>query len=206
MTNSETWKDVVGFEGLYKVSNKGNIYSVERRDSRGNRCGGRILKTKYGGKGYRQVNMYKNGKSKTTFVHRIVADAFIPNPENLPQVNHIDEDKDNNNVKNLEWCTHKHNMNHGTLKERTAQALSKKVKATNIKTGEFLTFNSAKEAEREGYGSGAVSMACRGVYKTSAGKLVGDGRTYKGFRWSYEDEEENESKQAWQLDSKEGLR
>lgn len=191
MTESEVWKDVAGYEGFYKVSNRGNIYSVERKDSRGQRCGGRMLKPKYGGKGYHQVNLHKNGVSKTKYVHRLVAEAFIPNPKGFLEVNHKDENKSNNESSNLEWCTRNYNMNYGTLKERTAQALSKKVKAINIKTGEVLTFNSAKEAERKGYGSGAVYMACRGVYKTSTGKMVGDGCTYKGFRWSYEVAEGN---------------
>lgn len=194
MTESEVWKDVVGFEGFYKVSDKGRIYSVERVNSRGNRCGGRMLKPKYNGKGYPHVDMFKNGKSKTKTVHRLVAEAFLPNPKSLPHVNHIDEVKDNNELSNLEWCTIKYNMNHGTLKERLSQAQSKKVRAVNTKTSEVLTFNSAKEAERKGYGSGAVSMACRGVYKDSTGKMIGDGRTYKGYRWYYEVKEENVSK------------
>ena len=194
MTESETWKDVVGYEGLYKVSDEGRIYSVERKDSRGNRCGGRILKPRYYKDGYLRVTLCKNGKSKTKKVHRLVAGAFIPNPKGFLEVNHKDENKSNNESSNLEWCTHKYNMNHGTLKERTAQALSKKVKATNIKTGEVLTFNSAKEAERKGYNASVVSMACRGVYKASTGKLVGDGCTYKGLCWSYKVVEGNESK------------
>ena len=194
MTESEVWKDVAEYEGFYQVSNKGNVRSVERRDSRGHRRGGRILKPTYDTDGYLRVTLCKNGKHKTKKVHRLVAEAFIPNPESLPHVNHIDEIKDNNELSNLEYCTHKYNMNYGTLIERTAQALSKKVKATNIKTGEVLTFNSAKEAERKGYNASVVSMACRGVYKASTGKLVGDGCTYKGLRWSYKMVEESESK------------
>ena len=194
MTESETWKDIAGFEGFYNVSDKGRIYSVERKDSRGNRCGGRILNPRYDKDGYLRVTLCKNGKYKTKKVHRLVAEAFIPNPKGFLEVNHKDENKSNNESSNLEWCTHKYNMNHGTLKERTAQVLSKKVKATNIKTGEVLTFNSAKEAERKGYNASVVSMACRGVYKASTGKLVGDGCTYKGLRWSYKMVEESESK------------
>lgn len=187
MTESEVWKDVAEYEGFYKVSDKGNIYSVERRDSRGYRRGGRMLKPKCDGKGYPQVNLYKNGKSKTTTVHRLVAEAFLPNPESLPQVNHIDEVKDNNNVENLEWCDSKDNNNHGTRSERSGQARSKKVRAVNIKTGEVLTFNSTMEAERNGYSHGGVAAACRGTYNANTGKLVGgDGRAYRGFRWYYE--------------------
>ena len=197
MTESEIWKDVVGYEGFYQVSNKGNVRSVERRDSRGHRRGGRILKPTYDTDGYLRVTLCKNGKHKTKKVHRLVAEAFIPNLESLPHVNHMDEVKDNNELSNLEWCTHKYNMNYGTLIERASRARSKKVKAINIKTGEVLTFNSTQEAECKGYSNGNVAKACRGVYKASTGKLVGgDGRTYKGFRWHYEDAEENVSKQA----------
>ena len=180
MTESEVWKDIVGFEGFYKVSNKGNVYSVERRDSRGNICEGRVLKPGYTSCGYLQVGLSKNGKSKTRTVHRLVAETFLPNPNDLPQVNHRDEDKDNNNVENLEWCDTKYNINYGTGSERAAQTRFKKVKATNIKTGEVLTFNSAKEAKKKGYPG--VVVACRGVYHTS-------GHLYKGFIWQYYEEE-----------------
>ena len=187
MIKSETWKDIVGFEGLYKVSDKGRVYSVERVSSRGRRYGGRMLKPKYGGKGYPQVNLHKNGMSKTKSVHRLVAEAFIPNPENSPQVNHIDEVKDNNEVSNLEWGAREHNLNYRTQIERSAQARSKKVRAVDAETGEVLTFNSLTEVGRNGYNTSAVSKACRGTYKARTGKLVGgDGRTYKGYRWSYE--------------------
>ena len=152
-----------------------------------------MLKPKYGGKGYPQVNLHKNGMSKTKSVHQLVAEAFIPNPENSPQVNHIDEVKDNNNVENLEWCDSKYNVNYGTRTER----VSKKVRAVNVETGEVVTFNSTQEAGRKGYSSGGVSTACRGAYRASTGKLIGgDGRTYKGFRWSYDVEEENVSKRV----------
>ena len=183
MTESEVWKDVVGFEGLYKVSNKGNVYSVGRRDLRGNRRRGRMLKPKYNGSGYLTVNMYKNGKPKTRTVHRLVAETFLPNPNDLPQVNHRDEDKDNNNVENLEWCDSKYNINYGTRTER----LSKKVRAVNIKTDEVLEFNSTQDAGRKGYTQGAVAAACRGAYYAR-------GHAYKGYIWSYEEAEGNESK------------
>ena len=192
MNEIEVWKDVVGYEGSYQVSNKGNVRSVERRNSRGYRLAGRILKPGHDNDGYLHVVLCKNGKRKTTTVHRLVAEAFIPNPESLPQVNHIDEVKDNNNVENLEWCDSKYNNNHGTMIERAAQARSKKVRAVNIKTGEVLTFNSAKEAKKKGYPG--VAAACRGVYNTINGKPGGDGHLYRGHKWYYEEVEENESK------------
>ena len=195
VNKEETWRDVVGFEGFYEVSDKGRIHSVERRDSRGHRRRGRILKPKYNRGGYLTVNLCKNGKLKTKNVHRLVAETFLPNPNDLPQVNHRDEVKDNNNVENLEWCDARYNSNHGTRNERMAQAQSKKVRAVNAKTGVVVEFNSTAEAGRKGYHCGVVSMACRGVYKARTGTLMGgDGHLYRGYRWSYEVAEENESK------------
>lgn len=189
MRVSEVWRDVVEFEGFYKVSNKGNVFSVERKDTLGRKWGGRTLKPAYDKDGYLKVVLYKNGMMKYKMLHRLVAETFIPNPNNFPQVNHIDEVKDNNNVENLEWCTSKYNNNHGTRSKRVAQTQSKKVRAVNIKTGEVLTFSSTMEAGRKGYSNGHVSQACRGIYKDINGKLIGgDGNLYRGHRWSYEEE------------------
>ena len=113
----EIWKDIKGYEGLYQVSNKGRIKSLNYR--RTGKEG--ILKgvpTKYG---YLMVTLYKKGEKPEHFsVHRLVAEAFIPNHDNLPEVNHIDENKENNHVKNLEWCDRKYNMNYGTRNERAS--------------------------------------------------------------------------------------
>ncbi|WP_373742375.1 NUMOD4 motif-containing HNH endonuclease, partial [Jeotgalibaca porci] len=151
MTGSEVWKDVVGFEGFYKVSDRGNIYSVERIDSRGYRCGGRILKPSCNKKGYLRVNLCKNGMVKSKRAHRLVAEAFIPNPKGFLEINHKDENKSNNRVENLEWCTREYNNTYGTRIERTVQKQLKKVRAVNIKTGEAVTFNSVKETWCKGY-------------------------------------------------------
>ena len=182
MSKGEIWKDVVGYEGLYKVSDKGNVYSVERIGTNNRKFGGIILKPKYDKDGYLEVGLSKNGTMKTKRMHRIVAEEFIPNPNGLPQVNHLDEDKTNNNVENLEWCDTRYNSNYGTRNER----LSKKVRAVNIKTGEVLTFSSTVEAGNKGYTSGNVAKACRGAYKGNNGKLIEDGHLYRGHKWSYE--------------------
>ena len=144
MTESEVWKDVAGYEGVYQVSNKGNVRSVARKDSIGRKCGGRMLKPGYDKDGYLRVNIYKNGKQKTRFIHRLVAGAFVPNPNpnGYSEINHRDENKVNNYANNLEWCTREYNNNHGTRSERSSQSRSKKVKAINIETNEVITFNS----------------------------------------------------------------
>lgn len=186
MKASEIWKDVVGFEGLYKVSDKGNVYSVERKDTLGRKWGGLTLKPAYDKDGYITVSLCKNGIRKSKTIHRLVAQTFIPNPNNYLEINHKDENKTNNHVENLEWCTRKYNNNHGKRTEKAIQKISKKVKAVNVKTGEVLTFNSVREAGRKGYSKGSVSSACRGIHKSNNGELIGDGHLYRGHHWSYE--------------------
>ena len=116
----EIWKDIEGYEGLYQVSNKGRIKSLNRIDSRGRKVNEKILSSKPNNKGYLRVHLYKNGKRKPFSVHRLVAIAFIPNPNNLLEVNHKDENKENNTVDNLEWCNRKYNTNYGSRNERAS--------------------------------------------------------------------------------------
>jgi len=114
-TKEEIWKDVVGYEGLYQVSNLGRVRSLGFDKWHK----GKIIKGCFDGKKkYLFVSLYKGGKSKGFNIHRLVATAFIPNPKNLPQVNHKDEDKTNNCVDNLEWCDASYNMNYGTAMKR----------------------------------------------------------------------------------------
>ena len=112
----EEWKNVIGYEGLYEVSNKGNVRNIRRNT---------LLKLSKNNYGYIKVFLYKNGIRTCLSVHRLVAQAFIPNPDNLPQVNHKDEDKTNNSVDNLEWCNQKYNVNYG---HRTENAINTRVK------------------------------------------------------------------------------
>ena len=111
----EEWKNVIGYEGLYEVSNKGNVRNVRRN----------TLLRFSNNQGYIQVWLYKNGIRTGLKVHRLVAQAFIPNPDNLPEVNHKDENPINNSVNNLEWCDHKYNVNYG---HRTENAINTRVK------------------------------------------------------------------------------
>ena len=182
----EIWKTAVYdgeiYEGLYKVSNLGRILSLDYRNT-----GKPGLMTPYdNGKGYFQVNLSKNGETKKCLVHRLVAEVFLENPENLPEVNHKDEDKTNNFVflnedgtvnkkkSNLEWKTHRGNCNHGTRNERMAKTKSKPVLQLSL-SGELIReWPSIAECGRNGFSLGAVSECCNGKRKT-----------YKGFLWMY---------------------
>lgn len=118
----EEWKDVVGYEGLYRVSNFGRVKSLRRTATNGRRSvPERILKTHEVRDGYITVVLYKNKIPKRLSVHRLVATAFLQNKNNYPFVNHKDENKKNNHVENLEWCTREYNMNYGTVGKRISR-------------------------------------------------------------------------------------
>ncbi len=109
-------KDVKGYEGLYAVDKLGNVYSTPS-DGKPNR----ILKVDVNNRNHSRqcrVTLCKNGKTKRFLVHRLIADAFLPNTENKPFINHIDNDAENNNVNNLEWCTQKENIQHAVKQKR----------------------------------------------------------------------------------------
>ena len=129
----EFWKDIEGYEGWYQVSSQGRVRSVERyvnykKTGLSNRKS-RILKAKKDYYGYMVVNLSVNCKVKTMKIHRLVADAFIPNPDNLPCVNHKDEDKTNNFVDNLEWCSVAYNNTYGTRIDRVFKTHRNRKKA-----------------------------------------------------------------------------
>lgn len=115
---NEIWKDVKGYEGLYQVSNLGRVKSLDRIDRKGRLRKGRILKPSSNGRGYLNVCLTVDNIPHTIKVHRLVAEAFISNPDNLPQVNHKDEIKTNNHADNLEWCTAEYNSNYGSRNVR----------------------------------------------------------------------------------------
>lgn len=162
----EFWKDVKGFEGVYQVSNLGRVKSVRRNI---------ILKNSIARNGYKRVLLCTNNIQKNYYIHRLVAMAFIPNPNNYPIVNHKDENPQNNSVGNLEWCTQKYNINYGTGIAKRARSRSKKV--LQFKTdGTFIKeWGSTMDVERNlGFNHTHISACCRNIIKTAY-----------GFIWKY---------------------
>ena len=157
----EVWCPIKGYESLYEESDQGRVKSIGYGKER-------ILNLARCTSGYLQVYLCKNGEHKKCLVHRLIAQTFIPNPQNLTEVNHKDEDKENNSVQNLEWCSSKYNANFGTRTQRQAEKLSKPV-LQYTKSGEFVKeWKSAMDVERNlGYFHNNISYCCTGRYKSS---------------------------------------
>ena len=158
-------KDIINFEN-YQIYDDGRVWSKKSN---------KWLKP-IDINGYKKVSLYKNGKEYQRLVHRLVAEAFIPNPNNYDEINHINEDKSDNRVENLEWCTPSYNINYGTRIERQVNSISKKVFQYSIDNVLLNTYKSCTEAEREN-----PSFNHRGISYACIGKL----KTYKGFKWSH---------------------
>ena len=182
---SEIWRTAV-YKGEpyedYKVSNLGKILSLNYNHT------GKpdLMNPGDNGRGYLQVCLSKNGEDKWCLVHRLVAEAFLENPENLPEVNHKDENNKNNFVflnedgsvdkkrSNLEWKNHRDNLNHGTHNERMAKTMSKKVLQFSL-SGELIReWDSTQECGRNGFNQGNIVSCCNGKRKTA-----------HGFIWMY---------------------
>ena len=158
---SEEWKPIRGY-APYEVSNMGRI----RRD-------GHVLATGTGKNGYLLVTLCLGGKQKNKSVHRLVAEAFVPNPSGFPCVNHLDEDKMNNRADNLEWCTVKYNTNYGTCIARRARVCSKPVLQLDEDGNILKEWPSVTAAAKAlGTSPGAISSVCGGWQKHAG-----------GFRW-----------------------
>lgn len=173
----EEWKDIENYEGLYQISNLGRVKSLNYNHTGKER----LLKPGNNRCGYLYVNLWKNGKVKKMTVHRLVAQAFLENPTNLPEVNHIDENKENNKVENLEWCDRKYNMNHGTRNERVSKSMIGKLinrKDQSIQIDQFTksgiyvkTWLSSMDAQRNGYTQPSIIACCKGKLKSHAGYI-----------------------------------
>lgn len=154
--DEEIWKEIQGFEGEYAISNKGNVKNLKS---------GRILGGGYNKHGYRFIKL----KGKEYTVHRLVALAFIPNPDNLPEVNHIDERKDNNDISNLEWCTASQNQRH------SAHQKSCKINQLTLDGELVKAWESSMQIEREtDYNASYIIQCCKGKRKQAY-----------GYRWEY---------------------
>lgn len=171
-----------GYEGLYQVSNLGKIkrlsklkknYDMNSKEFKMIMIPEKIVKPQLSRYGYYRIGLTKNFKRIHYSVHRLVAEAFIPNPDNLPQVNHKDENKRNNRVDNLEWCTSEYNANYGTRNKRTGEQQMKLIKC--IETG--IIYKSLTEASKStGLSMGNISSVCnhRKWFKTAG-----------GYHWEY---------------------
>ena len=135
----EIWRSIECYEGLYEVSNTGQVRSLDRYVKGKGKSyrlqKGKMLSPIKNKDGYLQVNLCCNGKYKIFLVHRLVTKTFIPNPDNLPEVNHKDEDKTNNSVDNLEWCDRSYNNNYGTRKDKARDTAIKNGYWTGLRSG-----------------------------------------------------------------------
>lgn len=180
----EIWIDIKGYEGLYQVSNYGNVRSLDRTSIMKNGVSrfvlGRELRKKDNGHGYLIVSLYKHNVEEKKYVHRLVGNAFILNPNNLPDINHKDENKSNNNVNNLEWCTKSYNSRYGTKIERGRETLKEHGGNRGIdvydKEGHFIRhYDYSYDLTKDG-------LDRRLLYAVCKGRL----RSYKGLVYRFE--------------------
>ncbi len=166
----ENWKDIKNYENLYKISNFGRI----KRENK-------ILHPSLNGAKYYVIQLSKNGKVKMFFIHRLVADAFLPNPFNLPCVNHKDENTTNNSVENLEWCTYKYNTNYGTAKERRLKTFRKNSKLS-VPVRQYDKYgNHIKDWKGLSYVKESLNIDPGSIIKVCKGQRM----TAGGYTWRY---------------------
>lgn len=178
----EEWRAVQGYSGLYEVSDLGRVRSLPREIKTYNggkwTRPGKIIKPITNKDGYQQIHICKDGKQSTITVHRLVALAFLDNPDNLPEVNHKNEIKTDNRVKNLEWCTRGYNNNYGTKNKRQSVVLSRPVAMYSLDGEKIKEFYGGHEAQRQtGILEQSISLCCLGK-RQHAG----------GFRWKFADD------------------
>lgn len=169
MTNIEEWRDIQGYEGLYQVSNSGKVRSLNF-----NKTGeSKERKPSHDSDGYLVMTLHKNGVKKMYKVHRLVALAFLKKPVGCDQINHIDEDKDNNDVSNLEWCTVEYNLRYGTRGKKVGEKLKTALAIPVLQMKDGIVINqfiSMIEASRQtGICQGSISNCCKGKRKNAGG-------------------------------------
>lgn len=169
----EVWKDIPQYEGMYQISNLGRIKSF-RRSTKHYWQDEYILKPSIANNGYCQVTLYRDAVRKKFLVHRLVAEAFIPNPGNLPQVNHKDENPLNNAASNLEWCTAEYNNAYGTARIRITDTKSQSVEQLTVDGRVIAIYRSAR-----------IACEMLGVTKSSLGYALRNGTNCKGYFWRY---------------------
>lgn len=170
---NEIWKDIEGFEGYYQISNLGRVKSF-CQPTQYRKPKEHILKPSISNTGYCQVTLYKDTKRKKFLVHRLVAFAFVPNPNDYPHINHKDENKLNNSAENLEWCTALYNNRYGTAKIRSIETRRKPV--------EQLTLDGTSIAK---YYSIKVASDLLGFDRTRIQKCCNNGGVGYGYYWRY---------------------
>lgn len=166
----EEWREVYGFDVLYEVSNLGRVRTkYHGKSGYGNEY--RYLIPLDNGNGYLRLNLQSNQRPRTTYIHRLVAEAFVPNPNGYAEINHKDENKRNNRFDNLEWCEHIYNCNYGTRNERTSRKNEKSIRC--VETG--IVYASLREA---------AEVMDIGV--TAIGNcLKGRSKSCRGYTWEY---------------------
>lgn len=183
----EIWKDIPNYENLYQVSNLGNVRCLcfgSRNIKKSNKI--KLLHPTPSNHGYYKVELYKEGKSKMFYVHRIVAIVFIPNPYNKSQVNHIDGNKSNNNVLNLEWCSPSENQKHAiSIGLRTKSPMIGKTGKLNHRSVKIMQFSLNGDFIKQW---DCISDAMRFYNINSQSMyscLKGKTKTAKGYIWKY---------------------
>ena len=180
---NEEWRPVKGFEGYYEVSNQGRVRSLDnyRRvcDVNGVEhmrfVKGVVRKLQLLPNGYVSVSLKSMGKHRRFNVHRLIAETFIPNPHNLPEVNHKDEDKSNNRVDNLEWCDRLYNANYGTGRQRMIMTKSRQIEQLTLDGRHVAYYDSGNEAARmTNYNRTSIHKALNGTQNTAY-----------GYQWRY---------------------
>ena len=166
-----TMRDIQNYEGLYKITQDGRVWNCNLF---------RFLSPRQSVNGYLRIGLTKNGVKTTYSIHRLVAETFIPNPNHLPQVNHIDENKLNNNINNLEWCDYLYNNTYGTRIERVVKTNKNRTPVKCIETNEI-------------YASQGQAARSIGRYNAPIGYACKTGGTAYGYHWRFMSKEEYEN-------------